>query len=557
MSLNVIPLPTVKVLDPRLSFEQKQYIVNKGASNVSWQEYPANSVSNSSINISCNPPSRDIAVSRLAMKHFTYQITITGTNTSGGFLLNDGYHAPRAYPILSSTDTEKMIIGNSTISTSDVRHNWQALLRYGFDHDTRQGVNSVSCSMLDQAQNYADLVNSNRNPLASYGENSYEDTRGGYTGYKVDPQTPGNTSATITLDVFEPIFMSPMKVGNDAQFYTSFIAIDKINYSCTFCDLRRVMSLVQGQGAPAGQINIQNISVQLTYASLLFNYLTPDPTLSEMLPKQLILPYHDIDNFTQDSNKIVQPGETITMSSQAIQVDSIPRRIYVFAKRNKADENAFTSDSFMALDTSVNALNLVWNSRDYFSGASTADIFNMCKRNGCNLSFSQFSRFVGSPICIDFGSDVGLPGNEAPGRSSKKQFKVSVQMKNVSDETINNPELVVLCVYEGTFNVVNGKTSYQTAPLTGQDVVNSPVDQSMMNKDEDIYGGNIWSSLKNILRKGHDFVKQNKLISKSLSAIPNNPYASVAADITRSLGYGRSGGGLTGGSLADLCDDEY
>jgi len=97
MSLNVPPVKPVKVIDPRLNLNrEREYVALKGASVNSWQQFPSTNQNNSSVQITCNPPSRDIVISRLVFKKFSFAITVTGTNTSGGPLLNPGYYGPRA-----------------------------------------------------------------------------------------------------------------------------------------------------------------------------------------------------------------------------------------------------------------------------------------------------------------------------------------------------------------------------------------------------------------------------------------------------------------------------
>ena len=200
MSLNINPLVVKAVVDPRLEISsQKDYICVKGALVNSWQAFPATNVNNSSFTISCNPPSRDIAISRLVFKRVTFEWSITGTNTSGGTLLNVGYYGPRCMPLTSVTSSEQVTLNNDTITQAPIQQYWRALLRYRNDFADRFGAMSLAPSMLDQFQDYSDGSASVRNPLSGYGDNSYENTRGGYAGFTINPQVPGNTTASGTL----------------------------------------------------------------------------------------------------------------------------------------------------------------------------------------------------------------------------------------------------------------------------------------------------------------------------------------------------------------------
>ena len=117
MSLNTPSLSVSKVMDPRLFLDQdSEYVALKGAQVNSWQAFPATTINNSQIQITCNPPSRGIAVSRLVFLRCVYNITITGTNTVNPpvNLLQDGAHGPRSYPITSTIQSMQMSINNDT-----------------------------------------------------------------------------------------------------------------------------------------------------------------------------------------------------------------------------------------------------------------------------------------------------------------------------------------------------------------------------------------------------------------------------------------------------------
>jgi hypothetical protein len=115
MSLNVPSVHVSKVMDPRLEInEMKEYVVLKGGLVNSWQQFFATNLNNSSVQITATPPSRLIAISRKVFKRFTFTVNIVGTNGTGPVanLLQSGYYAPRAYPLLAVTSSEQMTINN-------------------------------------------------------------------------------------------------------------------------------------------------------------------------------------------------------------------------------------------------------------------------------------------------------------------------------------------------------------------------------------------------------------------------------------------------------------
>lgn len=564
MSLNTPPVRAVKVLDPRLELNhERDYVVLKGAHVNSWQAFPATNKNDSSVQITCNPPNRKIAISRLVLKKFDFTITVNGTNTSGGPLLVDGYFAPRAYPISAVTSSEQMTINNDTITQAPVQQYWGALLRYHNKFEaSRFAQLSLTPSMLDQFQLYTDGQQSVRNPLAAYGDNSMENTRGGYVGMKVMTNPAAGTQAIIKLSVYEPIFISPFVFGCESNFTSALVGIQNMAYTCTLGNLARVLSLTQDQGtitplSPVATINITNVSATLDSASLLFNYLTPDPI--NPLPSSLVSSYFSIVSYpTKYSVAAVPPNIVVKIPMLSVQVTSIPRRIYIFARDDDVDLTPFTSDCFMSLDTESNPLQLTWNNNQFLSQASAADLYNISVKNGCNMSFSQFTKYCGSVVCLDFGTDIGLMSDEAPGTIGNYQLSLTGNFRNTRSTTINNATLYCVVVYEGTFNIKDGNCSHEIGVLSRSDVLNSQRSSAVSYKlSETIYGGDFFKSLKKFFTKAHDFIKDNKLVSK-LASQSSIPQIKALGEVANKLGYGMSGGkrkkhkrgrGMSGGSL--------
>ncbi len=556
MSLNVNPIGVKMVMDPRLEIQDKRnYIAVKGSMVTSWQTYPSANVSNNTIQITCNPPSASTAIARLVFKKFSFNWSVTGTNTSGGKLLVDGNYGPRCMPITSVTATESMSINNDVISESPISDYWRAFLRYRNNHDNRNGPFSLAPSMLDQFQSYFDGVGTTRNALGVYGDNPYENTRASYTGFTIDPQDDGNVVATGTLTSYEPILISPFGFGNNANYMSSFVGVNNMSYSCTFGNLSRILSLVQDQSQP-GFISLDTPVVNVTSAEIIFNYFSIDQVMP--IPRVLESSYFSIVCYETKTTTPKLPGETVKMTMTSVQVSSIPKRIYIYAKSTSANETAFTTDTYLALDPDVNPISIQWDTNQFMSQATIADLYNISVKNGCNMSFSEYTKFCGSVLAIDFGAgDIGLQSNQSAGSFGSYQLQVTANFKNVSSDTLT-PSLFVVIVNEGVFNIINGTSSRMTGVLSPQDVLNAQImPPGSYKESQEIYGGR-FEVFKKMLNAGHKFIKDNKIISRSLGNF-NDPYSQGASQIARSLGYGRmrnrQGRGLSGGNLSEYAEN--
>lgn len=541
MSLNNNPsVKVAKVIDPRLNINNERYYVAlKGSKVVNFQTFPSTNINNSSVNITANPPSSDIVISRKVTKRFVFDIAVTGTNTGPGNLLTEGFFAPRFLPCMSVTTSESITLNNDTFTQSPILQYMPYLLRYNNMFENRNSVLSISPSMMDQSIEYSDLTSTVRNPLASYGNNSYEVTRGAYVGMEVLTNTP--LSATIRLTVDEPIMLSPLIFGECSNYSPGLIGIENMSYTCTLGNLSRCMSFVKNQGTSSK--NITSVVVDLSSASITCNYLTPDPL--EQIPRLLVSPYYSVISYPTRSTISVNPGDEINLTCQSIQVNSIPRRVYLFARRDDSAQTAFTTDCTFALG-SGNPLTVNWNNNIFMSSATTEEIYNIASKNKCNLNYTQFQKQTGAVVCLDFGTDIGLDSNQAPGLLGNYQLQVTCRFKNTGSFAII-PTFYLVVVSEGTFTISNGLCSHNIGVLSQNDVLNaSNVRGITFKKTNDIYGGNFFDDLKNTFSKVGNFIKDNKLISKGLSMLPF-PQAQAGSKFAQSLGLGFSGGGASGG----------
>ena len=103
MSLSFQKLNTVLVRDPRTIVDNmRDYAILKSGSQTTWKQYTTTSVSTSSIQFSCPPPSGGIFVDRKQYFYLPIRLTMGGTSTATGqTLLNANQDAPRSYPISS------------------------------------------------------------------------------------------------------------------------------------------------------------------------------------------------------------------------------------------------------------------------------------------------------------------------------------------------------------------------------------------------------------------------------------------------------------------------
>lgn len=434
MSFAINPLKTVRVVDPRVNFgNEREYAVVSGGNQISWKPFTTNSFSNSALNFSAPPPNPGICVDPRIYLNLPLSIDFTGpVNTINPALpiLLEGYDSFRAYPISSVCQTLTVRINNSaaSINLSDVI---SALLRYNTPHKVREFNYSVCPSMLDYYQNYSDGAGTVRNPLASFGNNSWETTRG---AFPLNSVSNAISAAHIEATICEPIFLSPFLFGKGSELRNGFIGVQTMDFQFTFnSNLSRMWShdVSGGQTFTAVNVNFKS-------PALLFNYITPK--MLEPIPRSISYSYMVIDRFPTDTNIAVPANSAFTMVSNNIQLNTIPRRIYIFARQQNASQTINDTDTFAA----ITGININYNNYSgLLASATQQDLYNISKKNGCNLSFPEWcgnvstavagsagntsagisgffssvapngfvpTGLVGSVLCLDWGIDIGQTG---------------------------------------------------------------------------------------------------------------------------------------------------
>jgi hypothetical protein len=547
MSLAINPVSSVAVLDPVTNINSKrQYVILKGGDRVTYRPVLSTSFSSNSAQFTAPPPSPGIIVDRKVLLRAPVKVTFAGT-TTGGNLLQTNHNAFRAFPLSSIMNTLSATLNNTTasINMSDVIH---PLLRYNTGMNIRDREYSVTPSMLDQYQNYSSGVATNRNPLGGYGDIYPESGRAGFE-YTEVTNTP--TSAVIEATLSEFLYLSPFVFGHGDK--PGFIGIQNMDFNITWNpNLQRIWS-----HAVTVDSTISDITVEFLQPSLLFKYITPSKV--QQIPRHAVYPYYSVNRYPTDSLHTFDPNQTRTLSTQNIQLNSIPRRMYIFARKRNLDLSYTDTDTYLRIDN----INVNWNNQSgLLSSASQQDLYRMCVKNGLNMSWTQFNggptttignveKFgtVGSVLCVEFGTDIALAPEEAPGVLGTYQLQMDVTLTNVNETSTFTPTLYVIIVSEGTFTIRNNNCISQIGVISRREILASTQNQSMYadyNDIVDAYGGDFWSGLKHFGEKiFHGIKTAYKKIAPAVKKAA--PYVkkgiNVAKKIMPLLGLGESGYG--------------
>lgn len=479
-------MQSVRVLEPRVDVKhdsEVNHVVLQGALRVTEQVNVADSADINQALWTVYPPSSDTIVDRLFLVRMYLDVVSTGGDFQVG--TND---APRQFPLASSTDVLTVQINGESIS-DNLGDKIHALMCYGNEAQDRNRTWSLTTAQPDQYQQYSDWTTygSARNVLAEYGENSLETPRGGFS-YEVI--APNHLRYVIT----EPVLISPFYNGLGCQ-EQGFVRVNQINIAYRWKQAFKTF----WSHSSAGNA-ITDVTVSLSDGrrpELLLSYLSPD--LTQPIPRLQTLPYHKSQDYVKAVPSLLV-NESRKIYTDTIRLSQIPRQLYVFVRRSRATSNFNTTDSFCRIDN----VSVQWNNESgLLNNATTQQLWEMSRRNGCNLSWTQWNKHRGSVLCIEMGKDIGLLDNEASGVRGQHVIQITLDITNLSGEVLEG-ELYFLVMQQGTVQLAENVCRTTLGNLTSEMVMESR-DPSAPHMDyshmKSLAGGSFFSSLKHFVSK--------------------------------------------------------
>ena len=554
MSLTVERLDLVSVIDPRVDVgarARRQYGVLSSGSENTWKQFPSTSFNNNTITWSSNPPNKRIFVNRRVYMTVQFQIIITGQSAGAGIALLQAaglptapgvsagtqfLDAPRCQPLSQALQTVKVMINNGTLSTN-LGGYFRGLTRYHNGVAVQDGEMSTTATMPDQSQNYSDLQGFARDPLRGYGDNPLQCPRGGFVGCTII-QNPTNglpgQQAIVNMTVTEPIYLSPFLFGEQEE-NQAFVGIETLDINATLGG--RGTSAFSGLLGSIWSHSTANTSVitaavaNVVSATLLFNYITPDLTAS--IPPMVNYALYDVNYLQTQNFAPVASGAGFQALMNTVSLSSVPTRVYVWVSPQDNAMDWTKTDTYYGITN----VNITFENRDsLLANASQVDLYEMSARNGCNLSFRQWTRDVGSVLCISFANDLALPALQAPGLRGKFNFSMTVQATNLGSAP-SIPSLSVLVVSEGVLAIGNGQIYQSQGVLDEKDVLRTKESGVGMEykPSMNVYGGGFWQDFqkwaKRIGRAAID-------VGKSYAPPQYQPAIAAADQLAAHAGFG-------------------
>lgn len=539
--------------------DQLSFAVEKGGQNVSVQRFPATSTSASSHTYQIQVPSHSTVVSRELLWHSKVIITLQGTPGTGMHLVNMGLLAPlnntdciAPFPLHQAVQNMNCQINNTSVSMN-TNQVLDPLLRC-MDRKQLSRWNSTTPVYLDNGS-YLALQNAN-SPFKGYDSAFVADypPRGAFvvdvSGNTAGSNPPTLRTVTIEFEVSEPLMLSPFVYGDACHTSAGIYGVSQINWTMQLdSQARRVFRFLEN--VPGAYTNKVLTGIQYQDSYIECRFLTPHP--STLLPELNVVPYATFNNYVK-TNGVLPPNTLTTYTSDTIQLNSIPDKVFIYVKEAKQNQNNGSPDQY----TAIKNVNVSFNNQvGILSSASEYELFRMSQEAGNNSSWLEWSgrarassqpdsagadyATVGSVLVLDFAEHINISEDYyAPSSIGTFNFQIQVQCESVEAQ-LTNAELNVVFMNSGCMATQNGSSNLYTGVLTKQMVLDASLTEGVSRQELNRFvGGGLLDTVKSIGK----FILP---IARTVLPLIPHPGAQAMDMGLKSVGLGKTGGAMSGG----------
>lgn len=493
----------------------------------------------------------------------TVILKIDGTAPAGQWLVNYGLTDSLApFPLHQLVNVLQATINNNS-SSINLRDVLPSLIRFT-DRRELARYNGTAPTQYDTYYSYADGVGAMNNALGAWGNVSDNDLtpRGAWVLDAIGSNTDATGAVVIStgaaqtvyvkFTVAEPLMISPLIFANPQSNSQGMYGIQNMTFQMSIGDASRVWRTASSF---AKTVTIQSFSD----SQLLFNFLSPNPAL--LLAARNVVAYQEFPRYITSFNAALASQASFTFRSSTLTLNVIPDKLIMFVRKPIGSQGSSDSDSFLAL-TGQNPISISFNNvSGILSSASQYDLYRMSIEAGSNQNFYEFSGFAnmnnpatgqgrkvpttGSMLVLEFGKDIPLQESYySPGSLGSFSLQVNLNCINQSASSLAAQELVIITMNSGAYVLERGSASVFTGLLTKSDCLEVAQQEPYYGSDvRRMVGGGWFDNLKSIIGKVLPVLAP--IAKQFLSR--QGPMGDVASKVIGALGYGASGGGVSGG----------
>ena len=482
-----------RIVLPVLNLEQNDNPLHKGvlkgARYVNTHKVPADSSSDSQCSFSFQPPSQNTVIDRridlevkckvvvdavinnrnkatvassettqnLGYPYFKCPLpnaVATATNFSTNPIFSQSNNlAPKQFPISKCIETIDLVI-NGTHFTASLNQYLNAVMKYT-TAEYREALFSGTAHHPDvcdpkQLIGLESGMNNAQEP-----SRQGEEPRGVWTQQAVLSNDGSGDLKHIEYTFREPLFLSPLM----AEFGHGMTNINDISLTINWASSpeEKMLNMIQkadyvslarestnttphngntAEISSAGTVSLAGS--KFNSPTLYLRYFTPQNDIK--IPNEIILPYKQPKINIKSAGSIAGKSATdvltsVDFSGDNIRLNQIPDSVYLFAKVSRASE--VKADGVVY--AGITNVNCEWkNMTGVLSAYSPFQLIELAQENGYDGSQTEVLGVSNGDGCglvlkLNFGKDIPLDDNEAPGTRGDYNWKCEAK--------INNPQL--------------------------------------------------------------------------------------------------------------------
>lgn len=491
--------------DFRGAGQNSRYVFEQGPQDLTYQQIVSNSFSNDGFTCTFNPPSQRTCIDRnmLLRCSFNLKFTRPGGGGSSPLLELGSNDAFRSFAMSKCIRTVQLEIddGSTTLQTRDMVYGFERFL----NNDVLKNELGDCLSYPDQYQSYVQYqqYGSSRNALGNFGETGTgnADLRGGYTRFTV--LSNNNNDAEVDVEFTEPLWVSPTMFKSGCA--KGLTLVNQLNVIVSFAELsKNLFSHATTKGAFTGgqDIGVPIVSVgSTTYKNPALLILQSNIQQTQQLPSTILYDYNDFQVNSQNQTQTITAGASNGIAvSQTIQLSSTPKYLMCYLRKSRATSTISDPDVFASIDS----VSLQFNSRNgLFANASKEQLYNIAVKNGYQGSYSAWSKYSGSVLMFQYGSDIPLGPDDAPGKTGQNQIQLTINYSNPNEFDNINYDLYIINIKAGVIVKQPGSTTVLSSLLSADDILNAPMIPESMDviRDDFMRGGSILDSIKSGIKR--------------------------------------------------------
>lgn len=501
---------------------QKEQMFNTAKSTMRTYNTESKQGSNASMSFVIDRPNDNMMLNLRNLKiRGKATLTLAASTPAAGSLFQPGYMGLRQHSIHDVI--ESYTISNGTISkTYPISQIIKAFEQYS---KVNSGLHKY---VPDITLAFDDVLNSQLYPFASYFDCPYDyESRSGT--YSITTNT--TSAASVIYNIEETLL--PQSIFED--FLTYNLVGEAFKITINFKNVTALIQIDVDNHPYYASITSRSVDFSPHQWSITNEWAEVDPQDVPLLKGPIFYNLPDITVHTFGVTGITT-GSTFTLNSGNIKLDRVPRAIFAYIDITDSKINYIDHpDVCLPIDNiSVNFA----ESNNNFSQMSTSEYFEIAKANGFNKSYQYFVGLVSQNLSIGAGVFLFSPSHNIStaglieGSASGGNMAIKVTSRNTYGSTLPFT-LNVIVVNDDILGIENNGATSHMFSFANTDLVERYHAQFQV-------GGGFWDTFKKGIVGIHDFVKQNKLLSKGAETLSNIgvPYVGTAANIIKSLGYG-------------------